>query len=136
MSALKDQVRKFYEILWNAHDRSAIPSVLQENFAFRGSLGQEKRGHDGFAEYVDMVHQALGDYRCVIDELVEEGDKVFAKMTFTGVHQAEFLGFQPTWKRVSWAGCALFKFDGDRMSDVWVLGDLKALEDQLKRNAN
>lgn len=32
-------------------------------------------------------------------------------------------------------GCALFRFDDDKVSDLWVLGDLKELEDQLKRNA-
>ena len=52
----KNQVQKFYEILWDAHDKDAMPSVLSENFTFRGSLGQEKLGHSGFSEYVDMVH--------------------------------------------------------------------------------
>ena len=98
-------------------------------------MGQEKRGHSGFAEYVDMIHKALGDYRCLIEELVSEGDKVFAKMTFTGIHRDEFMGYAPTQKRVSWAGCALFTFKGNRIADVWVLGDLKTLEKQLKCNA-
>ena len=74
----KEQVRKFYEILWDAHDKEAIPSILHESFTFRGSLGQEKRGHSGFEEYVDMVHQALGQYKCIIEELVAEKNKVFA----------------------------------------------------------
>jgi len=130
----KEQVHKFYEVLWDAHDKEAIPSVLEENFTFRGSLGQEKRGHDGFAEYVDMVHKALGEYKCIIEELVAEGNKVFAKMTFTGIHRDEFMGYPPTRKRVSWNGCALFTFDGELIKDVWVLGDLKNLEEQLKRN--
>ena len=130
----KEQVRKFYEVLWDAHDKDAMPSVLHENFTFRGSLGQVKRGHSGFAEYVDMVHKALGEYRCIIEELVSEGDKIFAKMTFTGIHQDEFMGYAPTQQRVSWAGCALFTFKGERIADVWVLGDLKNLEEQLKRN--
>ena len=130
----KDQVRKFYEILWDNHDKDAIPTVLHENFTFRGSLGQEKQGHAGFAEYVDMVHKALGDYKCIIEELVAEGSKVFAKMTFTGIHRDVFMDYSPTQKRVSWNGCALFTFEGDLIKDVWVLGDLKNLEDQLKRN--
>ena len=130
----KEQVRKFYEILWDAHDEVAIPTVLHENFTFRGSLGQEKKGHAGFAEYVDMVHKALGEYRCIIEELVAEQNKVFAKMAFTGIHQADFMGYAPTQKRLSWNGCALFTFDGKLIKDVWVLGDLKALEEQLKRN--
>lgn len=131
---LKEQVRKFYEILWDAHDKDAIPSLLHENVTFRGSLGQVKRGHAGFAEYVDMVHNALGDYKCIIEELVLENNKVFAKMTFTGIHRNDFMGFPPTHNHVSWNGCALFTFEGERITDVWVLGDLKSLEDQLLRN--
>lgn len=131
----KEQVRTFYEVIWDAHDKDAIPTVLHENVTFRGSLGQEKRGHSGFAEYVDRVHKALGDYRCMIEELVSEGDKVFAKMTFTGIHQDEFMGYAPTHQRVSWNGCALFTFKGKRIADVWVLGDLKNLEAQLQGDA-
>ena len=130
----KDQVRKFYEVLWDAHDKDEIPSVLHENFTFRGSLGQKKRGHAGFAEYVDTVHKALGDYKCIIEELVAEGNKVFAKMIFTGIHRDKFMDYSPTHKRVSWNGCALFTFEGELIKDLWVLGDLKNLEDQLKRN--
>jgi steroid delta-isomerase-like uncharacterized protein len=131
----KEQVRKFYKVLWDAHDRDAIPTVLHENFTFRGSLGQKKTGHAGFAEYVDMVHNALGDYKCIIEELVEEGAKVFAKMTFTGIHRDDFMGYRPTQKRVSCNGCALFTFDGELIKDAWVLGDLKNLEGQLESNA-
>jgi len=80
-----------------------------------------------------MVHNALGEYTCHIEELVAEGDKVVAKMTFTGIHQDKFMGYPPTQKRLTWTGCALFTFDGKRIKDVWVLGDLKHLEDQLMR---
>lgn len=135
MDVHKEQVKKFYSVLWDAHDKDQIPSVLHEDFTFRGSLGQEKRGHDGFADYVDMVHAALGEYRCVIEELVAESDKVFAKMRFTGIHKGEFLGYAPTQKRLSWHGCALFTFRGDKVADVWVLGDLKSLEKQLVENS-
>ncbi len=132
----KEQVRRFYKVIWDAHDRDAIPSVLHDDFAFRGSLGDERRGHKGFAEYVDEVHSALGDYRCVIEVLVEEGAKVFAKMSFGGIHRGRFMGYKPSGKRVYWSGCALFTFQGQKVSDLWVLGDLRGLEDQLERNSS
>ena len=134
MNKLREQVEKFYRELWDAHNKTAMPAVLHEDFTFRGSLGQEKRGHKGFAEYVDMVHQALGEYRCVIEDLVIEEPKVFARMSFSGMHQGDFMGFAPTGQRVTWSGSALFTFVGEKVSDVWVLGDLKALEQQLKQN--
>jgi len=44
---LKDIVRQFYERIWNKHDLSYLPTLLQENFSFRGSLGKESIGHQG-----------------------------------------------------------------------------------------
>jgi predicted ester cyclase len=134
VSVHKEQVRDFYEVIWNAHNKTAIPSLLHEHFVFRGSLGHQTQGYDGFADYVDMLHGALGDYRCIVEELVSEGDKVFAKLSFTGIHQGDFLGYAPTQQRVSWSGCALFSFEGDRIAELWVLGDLKSLEEQLIQN--
>lgn len=132
----KNQVRRFYEEIWNANDISVIPEVLHENFTFRGSLGHEIRGYEGFIAYVDMVHKGLSDYRCIIDELVTEGDKVCAKMNFSGFHQDEFMGYMPSGKRLNWAACAFFTFERQRISDLWVLGDLQSLELQLERNTN
>ena len=56
-------------------------------------------------------------------------------MTFTGIHRDDFMGYAPSQKEVSWKGCALFTFRDHLIADVWVLGDLKGLENQLQRNA-
>jgi steroid delta-isomerase-like uncharacterized protein len=132
MGAHKDQVRRFHEVVWNQHDKRAIPSVLDEQLTFRGSLGHARHGHEGFADYLDLVHSALEEYRCDVRELVAEGDKVFARMTFSGIHRATFMGHPPTGRRVAWDGCARFTFDRGRIVDLWVLGDLHALERQLR----
>ncbi len=133
MSLEEKQVRKFYEIIWNQHDKSIIPEVLHESFSFRGSLGAEKQGHEGFAEYLDMIHNALGNYTCIIKETVSEQSKVFAKMQFTGTHQGVLMGIEPTNRRITWDGAALFHFKGGKVSALWVLGDLKSLEAQLSK---
>lgn len=127
----KKQVRKFYQKIWNEYDKSVIPEVLHEAITFRGSLGLEKQGHEGFIEYLDWVHNALDDYTCEIDDWVEEGNKVFAWMIFSGFHKNEFLGYPATYRRVRWNGCALFTFEEGRIIDLRVLGDLKGLEEQL-----
>ena len=131
MNLIEQQVKKFYEVIWNEHDKSAIPSVLHESFQFRGSLGAEKQGHDGFAEYLDMVHAMLKDYKCIIKETISEESKLFAKMQFTGLHQGPLLGFKATGKRVTWDGAALFHLKEGKIYSLWVLGDLKDLENQL-----
>ena len=128
----KEQVIKFYEVIWNEHDKSAVPEVLHESFKFRGSLGSEKKGHAGFIEYLDMVHRALGDYRCEIKEMVSEQSKVFAKMRFSGIHKGEFMGVKATGRRLTWEGAALFHFSNGKVASLWVLGDIESLRSQLQ----
>jgi steroid delta-isomerase-like uncharacterized protein len=131
MPPLRQQVERFYRLVWDARDLDAIPALLHDDCTFRGSLGHTMRGHAALAGYVNMVHKALAEYRCTIEDLVVEAPRAFARMTFSGIHQDEFLGFPPTGKRVSGYGCALFTFSGEKISDIWVLGDLKGLERQL-----
>ena len=133
---IRSVVESFYADVWNRHDKSKIPDLLLPGLTFRGSLGQAKTGHDGFAAYLDSVHAALAEFRCDIAELVIEPPKAFARMRFSGVHREELFGFAPTGKRVEWAGAALFTFSGNRVADLWVLGDVHGLIELLGRNAH
>ncbi len=132
MDQQKQQVKKFYDVLWNQHNKTEIPSVLHQDVVFRGSIGDEKRGIEGFADYVDKIHLALAEYHCEIHDLVAENNQVFAKMYFSGIHRNEFMGYPPTNQKIGWFGAALFTFQEDKISQVWVLGDLKSLEQQLE----
>lgn len=128
-------VEDFYDRVWNRLDRAAIAELMHPDFTFRGSLGPTMTGHAAFSAYVDAVTEALADYRCTILDVVTEGERAFARMGFEGIHRAPFLGFAPTGQRVDWAGAALFTLKGDKIADLWVLGDLQGLRAQLQRNA-
>ena len=60
--------------------------------------------------------------------------KAFAKMLFSGVHRKTFLGYEPTSKRIAWAGAALFAMNDNLISELWVLGDLHGLHQLLEEN--
>ena len=126
-----DQVRRFYDEIWNVPDLAEIPAVLHPDITFRGSLGSVHRGHSEFADYVRSVTTALSGYRCEIEQLVAEGEVVAARMLFSGRHTGEFLGRAPTGRTVKWAGAAFFRFESELVRDLWVLGDLVSLYAQL-----
>lgn len=128
-------VTRFYEEVWNRADTSAIPELFHPDCVFRGSLGAERRGHEGIADYVREVTGALSGYRCEIEALVVEDERAFARMRFSGRHSGAFLGFAPTGREVSWAGAALFECPGGRIRSLWVLGDLAGLHTQLEAQA-
>jgi predicted ester cyclase len=127
-------VEAFYEGIWNVGDLAAIPELLALEFAFRGSLGSEMRGHKPFEDYVCLVRASLSNYRCEILDCVTEGDRAFAKMRFSGFHSGPFRGYQPTGKPVQWLGAALFRFDRGVIAELWVLGDLAGLDHVLQNN--
>jgi steroid delta-isomerase-like uncharacterized protein len=129
----KQQVVRFYREIWNRPDLSVVPEILAPDVSFRGSLGAVKSGHAEFGDYVRHVTGALGEYRCDIEDLVAEADQVVARMVFSGVHRAEFLGVPATGRRVAWAGAAFFTFEDGFVKDLWVLGDLFGLHEQLRR---
>jgi len=131
----RQAVEAFYDRVWNRGDKAAIPELIHADFTFRGSLGLTMTGHAAFSTYVDGVTEALADYRCTILDVVSEGERAFARMRFEGIHRAPFLGFAPTGRRVEWAGAALFTLKSDKIADLWVLGDLQGLREQLQRNA-
>ena len=128
-------VEKFYSRIWNDGDLAAASDLLSERIYFRGSLGGEMRGREAFANYVRSVRAALAGYHCEIVECVTEGNKAFAKLRFSGIHVAPFLGYEPTGKTVHWLGAALFIFDDQLISELWVLGYLIGLDAVLQANA-
>ncbi len=97
MSAPK-LVEEFYQRIWNNGDVDAASELLSPDFSFRGSLGNEMRGHERFKSYVRSVRGALADYHCEILSCVAEGNQAFAKMRFSGRHVAPFRGLRTHWE--------------------------------------
>src|SRR5262249_22837350 len=98
---------------------------------FRGSLGVAVRGREEFRRYVGLVRAAFPDFHNDVEELVAEGERVVARLTYTGTHRGELFGIAPTGRRVSYAGMALFRVAGGLIEEGWVLGDTAGLKEQL-----
>ena len=127
----KQLVERFYHEVWNQQDEGVAHEILHADFSFRASLGPERRGPDGFIDYMSSVHAALDNYVCIIDDLIETGDRAAARMTFRGIHQAPFFGVDATGREIEWAGGAFFRTDGQQIVELWVLGDIDAVKQQL-----
>ena len=133
MSVEKALVETFYFEVWNKKSFVKAQEILSEDFTFRGSLGDLKKGIDGFWSYVESVHNALSQYECIIEELVVSENQIAAKMIFKGIHKNKFFDVEPTGQLIQWSGAAFFKFSDKKISELWVLGDVDAIKAQLKK---
>jgi predicted ester cyclase len=132
LSPQKEIVRAFYKDMWDHADKSLIPTIFHLDFTFRGSLGPALVGHEQFAGYVDRVTATFGNYTSDILMMVEEGHRVTAKLRFHGLHRRELFGIAPTGRHVWWYGMPVFTFEGAKVRDLWVLGDIHNLLARLK----
>lgn len=132
LSPRKELVRVFYKEMWDHADKSLIPRIFHPGFTFRGSLGPVLVGHAEFADYVDFVTGALSNYTSDILTLVEEGDRVAGRLRFHGYHRRELFGVAPSGRHVWWYGAPVFTFEGERVRDLWVLGDIHGLIARLR----
>jgi predicted ester cyclase len=131
LSPRKETIRRFYKRIWDEGEISLIPELLYENFTFRGSLGPVLVGYAQFAEYVRWVTATFDDYTSDILALVEEGDQVVGKLRFHGRQRKPLFGRSPRGDHVWWDGTAIFRFDGARVRELWVLGDIYGLLGRL-----
>jgi steroid delta-isomerase-like uncharacterized protein len=130
----KEIVRRYYEELWNAWRLELIDELVAVDIVFRGSLGAEAHGREGFRRYVEMVRRTFPDFHNEIEELVAEGTTVIARLTYTGTHHGKLFEFEPTGSRVSYEGAAFFMVAPDgRIARAWVLGDTLGLRRQLSK---
>ncbi len=127
----KDLVERFYSQVWNEADESVAREILDVNFRFRGSLGLELHGQAGFISYLRLVHGALENFVCNIEDLITTQDRAAARMSFHGTHRGRFFGVEATDREILWSGAAFFRVRDDVITELWVLGDIDAVKRQL-----
>ncbi|HET7848098.1 MAG TPA: ester cyclase [Pseudolabrys sp.] len=132
LSPQKEAVRVFYKELWDHADKTLIPQIFHPSFTFRGSLGPTLTGHGEFAGYVDMVTGTFGTYTTDILSMIEEDNRVSGLMRFHGYHRKELFGVAPSGRHVWWHGMPIFTFEGAKVRDLFVLGDIYGLIARMK----
>jgi predicted ester cyclase len=129
--AIGNLVGRFYSELWNRWNDLAVEDTLSPAFTFRGSLGQQTSGWEGWRRYRDLVRAGSADFRHEIVELVCDSQRTAARLRYTGTHTGVLLGLPATQRRFEYARAAFFTADSRWLTSAWVLGDLDGLRRQL-----
>lgn len=134
MASAKQLVERFYHEVWNRADENVARLILDPEFRFRASLGPERQGPEGFIGYMRLIHAALADYTCEIEDIVEDVPRAAARMRFSGRHRGMLFGVAATGLQITWSGAAFFETNGSKITALWVLGDVDSVKRQLGLN--
>lgn len=82
--------RSFMENVWNKHDPAAVDRYLAPNFIEHNA--NLPPGREGREQFIASLLAGFSDYHGEVQEVVAEGDKVVARVLWTGTQDGPFLG--------------------------------------------
>lgn len=127
----EDAARAIFENLWNRHDFSASDNLFADQFEFHIGGTSRTMRISQLREIVDGWHMAFGDFAFDVHAVVSSDERAAVHATLTGTHTGEWSGLEPTGKQVSVEHMFFFRFEDDRIVEVWELLDRSELHRQL-----
>jgi steroid delta-isomerase-like uncharacterized protein len=134
MPDYKSLIRRYYSELWNAWSATALEELISPDIVFRGSIGVAVNGIEEFKQYVNKIRAAFPDFYNHVEEVIGEGDRVVARLTYTGTHRGELFGLNGTGRKISYQGIAIFQFRERKIVSGFVLGDTESLKRQIAQS--
>ena len=89
-------VHRFVEA-YNKRSLDAFDDLLAPDYFDQTN----KVGPEGLKQLMNMAFKGFPDFHETIEDIIAEGDKVWARITFTGTNTGEFMGIAPTGKKVT-----------------------------------
>ena len=127
---MKNLVRRMYEEAWNENRLEVIDEICAPDYVGIGPYGNE-HGPEAVKRGIASRRVAFPDIHVTIEDMVAEGDKVVARLTFRGTHKGEFQGVSATNKEVTWSGIWIYRVDGNKLVERWHNYDMLGLMQQI-----
>ncbi len=113
----KSSIIKANEELFNKENLSFADELFTSDYAGEGPERVKK--------YLGNIRTAFPDIQVSIDLFIAENNMVAWRRTHTGTHQGEFMGFQPSGKKITWETMIFTEFNEDgKVVKEWGVSDL------------
>ncbi len=121
----KTIVRKFYEDFINKARFDGLDEILSQQVVWHDPLlpKGEVRGIDSFRGVLEMFRLAFPDLRIIIEDQIQENDKVVTRFAITGTHLGDLMGIPPTRRKFRTTGISIIRFDHGKVVEEWIEED-------------
>lgn len=97
----KQVMSRYFEEVINKQKPERLPEFVTEDYVYYDlSNFTESKGLQKSKTIFPLFFKAFPDVHFTVENMIAEEDKVFAQITFTGTHKAEFAGFPATNSKV------------------------------------
>ena len=114
----------------NAHDTSSFPELHVENY-----IQHSGRSANGLAAQIENfrgIFARMPDVRAQAEDRIIAGDRVVARMSFSGTHTQPLQGIAPTGRRFTLRTIDIWRIENGKFAEHWDIVDALGLQKQLK----
>jgi steroid delta-isomerase-like uncharacterized protein len=116
----------------NAGDVDGFVGRLADDFVEHEELPGAPPTKEGVRAFFEMYRAAFPDLRMEAEDVLTDGDKVVARVRYTGTHRGDFMGVPPTDTGIDVGGIDIVRFGDDGLvHEHWGVFDAMALMQQI-----
>ena len=128
----KATMSRIYEEVFSQGDLGLLDELLADDFVEHEELPPGvPQGKGAPRAMMTMMRGAFPDFHARVEELLEDGDKVIARVRFSGTHRGEFMGIPATGKRFDIAVIDIIEFRDGKGVAHWGVMDMAGMMEQL-----
>ena len=126
-----ETVSRMYELL-NAGDPRGMAELMADDFVDHEEVPGGGSGKEGVIAFFEMQKAAFPDMAMTPEDVIDGGDKVVARVRFTGTHRGDFMGIPATGRRVDVPLIDIMAFGDDGLvHEHWGVFDAMGMMGQL-----
>jgi predicted ester cyclase len=114
----KEIQRKFVEE-FNKRNLDALDKFFTTDYV---DHYDDIQGIENVKKFLNILIKSF-DLRITINDVIAEGDKVWARYTFTGKHVGDYRGLAPTGEKLTESVVYIFRMDKDKIAEAWAIAD-------------
>ena len=124
----KALVQRFFEEVVNQRNLAALNQFVDPsgvNHTVPPGMPQEAN------RFLSQYLNAFPDVMATVEDLMADGDKVVARVSYRATHQGAFRGIPPTGKQIAVMGINIFRIANGKLVEHWGLADRLAVLQQV-----
>lgn len=106
------------------NDLDGLERFISADVVDHNPIPGQAAGMDGFKQWIASARVSFPDLRGLVEDVIAEGDRVAARVTWYGTQRGDFLGVPPTNKRIVMTAFHHVRFAGGQAAEWWGTADL------------
>lgn len=125
------QFQRVLEEAFSKGDLQAVDTYFTPNFIEHEPGPGQGKGREGVKTIITAMRTAFPDLRATIRDSGISGDKLWARVEFSGTNTGEMMGKPPSGRRATFEALDCVRFEGDKLAEHWGAIDMFGLLIQL-----